>query len=45
MDCSKKSEWPESVEVVLLLEVHKNETFFGSDFEFYTISLLVMREY
>jgi hypothetical protein len=27
------------------LKVHKNENFFGSDFEFCTISLLVMSKY
>jgi hypothetical protein len=27
------------------LKVHKNENFFGSDFEFCTISLLVMLKY
>jgi hypothetical protein len=27
------------------LKVHKNENFFGSDFEFCTISLLVMFKY
>ncbi len=27
------------------LKVHKIENFFGSEFEFYTISLLVMRKY
>jgi hypothetical protein len=29
----------------LLLKVHKIENFFGSEFEFYTISLLVMLKY
>ncbi len=28
-----------------LLKVHKIENFFGSEFEFYTISLLVMLKY
>jgi hypothetical protein len=28
-----------------LLQVHKNENGFGSDFEFWTISLLVMLKY
>ncbi len=28
-----------------LLKVHKNENFFGLDFEFCTISLLVMSKY
>ncbi len=28
----------------LLLKVHKNENFFGFDFEFCTISLLVMQK-
>ncbi len=27
------------------LKVHKNENFFGSDFEFYSFSLLVLLEY
>ncbi len=27
------------------LKVHKIENFFGSEFEFYTISLLVMHKY
>ncbi len=43
MDCNKKSEWPESVAVVLLSEVHKNENFFGSDLDYF--SLLVMLKY
>ncbi len=29
----------------LILKVHKIEKFFGSDFEFFTISLLVMFKY
>ncbi len=29
----------------LILKVHKNDNFFGSDFEFCTISLLVMLKY
>ncbi len=29
----------------LILKVHKIENFFGSEFEFYTISLLVMLKY
>jgi hypothetical protein len=28
-----------------VLKVHKNENFFGSEFEFYTISLLFMLKY
>jgi hypothetical protein len=31
--------------VVLALKVHKIENFFGFDFEFYTVSLLVMLKY
>ncbi len=31
--------------IVLALKVHKNENFFGFDFEFCTISLLVMSKY
>ncbi len=30
---------------VTFLKVHKIENFFGSEFEFYTISLLVMLKY
>jgi hypothetical protein len=30
---------------VVPLKVHKNENFFGFDFEFYTILLLVMSKY
>ncbi len=30
---------------ILMLKVHKIENFFGSEFEFYTISLLVMLKY
>ncbi len=31
--------------LVVWLKVHKIENFFGSEFEFYTISLLVMLKY
>jgi hypothetical protein len=31
--------------IVTTLKVHKIENFFGSKFEFYTISLLVMLKY
>jgi hypothetical protein len=31
--------------VILILKVHKIENFFDSEFEFYTISLLVMLKY
>ncbi len=30
---------------VVVLKVHKNESFFGSDFEFCSISLLVMLKF
>ncbi len=30
---------------ITALKVHKNENFFGSDFEFFTILLLVMLKY
>ncbi len=30
---------------IIALKVHKNENFFGSDFEFFTILLLVMLKY
>jgi hypothetical protein len=30
---------------VITLKVHKNENFFGFDFEFYTVSLLIMLKY
>jgi hypothetical protein len=33
------------VSSVRLVKVHKIENFFGSEFEFYTISLLVMLKY
>jgi hypothetical protein len=31
--------------ICISLKVHKIENFFGSEFEFYTISLLVMLKY
>ncbi len=31
--------------VLIMLKVHKIENFFGSELEFYTISLLVMLKY
>ncbi len=31
--------------IILCLKVHKIENFFASEFEFYTISLLVMLKY
>jgi hypothetical protein len=34
-----------SVAEQIYLKVHKIENFFGSEFEFYTISLLVMLKY
>ncbi len=34
-----------SHQIMMALKVHKNENFFGSDFEFCTISLLVMFKY
>jgi hypothetical protein len=32
-------------EILIFLKVHKIENFFGSEFEFYTISLLDMPKY
>jgi len=32
-------------QLIIVLKVHKIENFFGSNFEFYTISLLVLLKY
>ncbi len=41
-----RMEWfKKAISATLPLKVHKNENFFGSDFEFCTISLLVMLKY
>ncbi len=41
---NEKSEKSEKA-ILTPLKVHKIENFFGSEFEFYTISLLVMLKY